>query len=420
MSTRLPSGSQIAPVFPVDRITSLDVLRGVAILGILLMNLQSFAQPVYDSPLAYGDLHGANLGAWVFSRTFAHLKFLSIFSMLFGAGVCLFTSGIEASGKSSVSLHYRRMVVLLAFGLLHGYLLWSGDILVHYALCGMLLYPFRKLSVKHLLLIGGIFFAVPLLAGLVYFRTSSPAERQEIESELHPTPSMITEDLASYRGSWRTQETPRAVQTFEFETTVFGWEYFWREFGLMLAGMALFKLGVFSAKLSGIVYARMIAVAILVGVPLALFSIYDNYRIAWQSQRVFYRGEFLDYFSSLLIAFGWVGAVMLLCKSARAVPLKRALQAVGRAAFSNYILQTLICSMLFYGEGFTLYGRVSRLGQLLLTLLIWAMLVALSNLWFRHFRIGPLEFIWRALTYGKLPAPRSPTALPRLFVILHE
>jgi uncharacterized protein len=390
MSDDLTSGSsRVVPVCPVNRITSLDVLRGVAILGILLMNIQSFAQPVYDSPLAYGDFRGANFGAWLFCRIFVHLKFLSIFSMLFGVGVCLFTRGIEATGKSSAWLHYRRMVVLLAFGLFHGYFLWSGDILVHYSLCGMLLYPFRKLPVKYLLLVGGMLLAVPLVGGFVYLRTSSPAEKQNIESELHPTPALVAEQLGAYRGSWRTQEAHRAAQTFEFETTVFAWEYFWRELGLMLVGMALFKLSVFSAKLSRTAYVWMIAAAILVGIPLALLSVYGNYRIAWQSQQVFFRGEFTDYFSSLFLAFGWVGAVMLLCKLPHAAPIQRALQAVGRAAFSNYILQTLICSMLFYGEGFALYGRVSRLGQLLLALLIGAILVALSNLWFRHFRIGP-------------------------------
>lgn len=405
---------KFAPVISSDRIASLDVLRGVAILGILLMNIQSFAQPSYDSPLAYGDFHGANLAAWLFCHIFAHLKFLSIFSMLFGAGVYVSTSRIESTGKSSAWLHYRRMAVLLTFGLIHGYLLCSGDILVHYGFCGMLLYPFRKLSVRHLLLAGGMVFAVPLLAGVIYMRTMTPGEQQEFNSELRPTSTAITDKLATYRGSWLAQESDRLAETREFETTVFAWEYFWREFGLMLMGMALFKLGVFSAKLPKYAYEWMIAAAFLVGVPLTLFAIYLNYKIGWQSLQVYFRGEFIVYVASLFIAFGWVGAMMLLCKLPGSIPVLRALQCVGRAAFSNYILQTVICSLLFYGEGLSLFGRVSRAGQLAIVLLIWALQIVFSNLWFRFYRMGPLESIWRSLTYWKLQSLRLPAAMARL------
>ena len=148
----LALNSHPSPVERPDRIGSLDALRGAAILGILLMNIGSFAQPHYDNPGGYGDLQGANFAAWLLSRTLAHLKFLSIFSMLFGAGVYLFTSRLETRGRPSLGLHYRRMFVLMMFGLLHAYFLWFGDILVHYSMCGLLLYPFRKLSSKRLIL----------------------------------------------------------------------------------------------------------------------------------------------------------------------------------------------------------------------------------------------------------------------------
>jgi uncharacterized protein len=415
MSDALPSRSmQFAPVTPTHRVFSLDVLRGVAILGILLMNIQSFAQPSYDSPLAYGDFRKANLAAWLFCRIFANLKFLSIFSMLFGAGLYLFTSRIEATGKSSAWLHYRRMAVLLSFGLIHGYILWSGDILAHYGFCGMLLYPFRKLSIRPLLLIGGMLTVVPLIGGIVYLRTMSPSEQQDFESELHPNSAAINQRLATYRGSWLTQESDRVSQTREFETTVFAWEYFWREIGLMFVGMALFKIGVFSAKLSRGVYQAMVAAGILVGVPLTLFAFYCNYKIAWQSQQIYIRGEALDYISSLFVAFGWVGVIMLLCKASYGMALQRSLRCVGRSAFSNYILQTVICSLLFYGDGFSLYGRVSRGGQLAIVVLIWAVQIALSNLWFRFYQMGPLESLWRSLTYWKLQSLRIPSAAARL------
>jgi uncharacterized protein len=395
---------QPSPVGTPDRIDSLDTLRGVALLGILLVNIFTFAQPHYNSPNAYGDLHGANFAVWLFSHTFAYLKFLSIFSMLFGAGVYLFTSRIEGAGKQSGLLHYRRMLVLIVFGLLHAYFLWFGDILVHYGICGLLLYPFRKLSPRRLVLIGTGILLIPILAGVFYISTMGPKDFREFENDLHPTSTAVASDLAIFRGGWVGQLSTRASEAFEFETTAFGWEYFWRELGLMLIGMALFKLGVFSAVLPRRLYLRMIKAAILVGIPLTLLGVYGNYKVGWQSITVYFRGEFVDYVASLFLAFGWVGTVMLACKSSVTKKFTSPLKAVGRAAFSNYILQTLICTTLFYGHGFGLYGHISRAGQFAIVLAIWAVQLIASTSWFRFFRMGPLESLWRSLTYWR-PQP---------------
>lgn len=324
--------------------------------------------------------------------------------MLFGAGVYLFTSRIEGTGRQSGWLHYRRMLVLILFGLLHAYFLWFGDILVHYGICGLLLYPFRKLSPKRLIMIGAGILLIPIFAGVSYIRTMSPNDFREFEKDLHPSRPAVARDLATLRGGWLGQLSTRANEAFEFETTVFGWEYFWRELGLMFIGMALFKLGVFSATLRNVVYLRMIAAAILVGIPVTLYGVYGNYKVAWQSLPIFFRGEFVDYIASLFVAFGWVGAVMLACKSPTLRLFTKPLKAVGRAAFSNYILQTLICTTLFYGHGFGLYGHVSHVGQFGIMLVIWMVQLIVSTLWFGFFRMGPLESLWRSLTYWK-PQP---------------
>ena len=393
--------NQPSPIENPHRIGSLDALRGVALLGILLVNIASFAQPPYANPYVYGDLHGANFGVWLFSHTFAYLKFLSIFSMLFGAGVYLFTSRVEAKGRSSLGLHYRRMLVLIMFGLLHAYFLWFGDILVHYGLCGLLLYPFRKLGPKPLISTGTVILLIPVVAGIFYISTMGPGELQEFQSDLHPTASEVARELATFRGGWLGQMSRRASEAFEFETTVFGWEYFWRELGLMLIGMALFKLGVFSAIFSRAFYLRLIGAAVLVGIPLTLYGVHGNFIAGWQSLTTYFRGEFLDYVGSIFIAFGWVGAVMLACKSRALEFFIRPLKAVGKAAFSNYILQTLVCTTIFYGHGFGLYGSISRLGQFGIVLTIWAAQLIISTVWFRFFRMGPLESLWRSLTYWK-------------------
>ena len=133
-----------SPIEISDRIASLDVLRGFAVLGILVMNIQAFAMPMaaYFNPTAYGDLSGVNFFTWLVSYLFVDQKFLSMFSLLFGAGICLFADRVEARSGRSAGLHYRRMFWLLLFGLVHAYFLWSGDILVTYALCGSVLFFF--------------------------------------------------------------------------------------------------------------------------------------------------------------------------------------------------------------------------------------------------------------------------------------
>jgi uncharacterized protein len=203
--------------------------------------------------------------------------------MLFGAGIYLFSSRIEAARKPSGWPHYRRMAILIVFGLLHGYFLWFGDILVHYGICGMLAYPLRKLAPRRLLAIDAILIAVPIVAGLSYIRSMGPQELRNFESELHPSSVQVAADLAAYRGGWLGQESTRADAAFEFETTVFAWEYFWRELGLMLLGMALFKWGAFSAKLPRAAYLRMVAAGILIGIPLTLYGVFENYNTGWQS-----------------------------------------------------------------------------------------------------------------------------------------
>ena len=142
------------PVTETERIVPMDVLRGFALLGILVMNIQSFAMVgyVYDNPTAYGDLNGANFLVWLLSHLLADQKFLSIFSMLFGAGIVLIWQKAEGSGARPTRLHYRRVGWMILFGLLHAYLLWYGDILYTYGMCGLFVYLFRRSSPRTLVL----------------------------------------------------------------------------------------------------------------------------------------------------------------------------------------------------------------------------------------------------------------------------
>ena len=154
-----------APTAPSERIIAIDALRGFAVLGILIMNIQIFAmiEASYLNPTAYGDLTGINKWVSVFSHLFADQKLLTIFSILFGAGIVLMTGRVEGKGGSAVGLHYRRTLWLILIGMLHAYLLWYGDILVAYGLCALVVFFFRKVSPRWLLPIGILTISVASL-----------------------------------------------------------------------------------------------------------------------------------------------------------------------------------------------------------------------------------------------------------------
>jgi len=413
---RPTAGAQ--PVAEKERIVSIDVLRGFALLGILPMNIQSFSMisAAYMNPTAYGDLHGANYLVWLLCRLLADEKFMTIFSMLFGAGIFLMTSRIEAAGKRPAALHYRRMGWLVLFGLAHGYLLWSGDILFSYGMCGLVAYLSRKLRPRTLIAIGLLLIAVAS-AVLAFYgaeaRLASPAELQIAREQLWmPAPAMIAKEIASYRGGWFAQMQFRVPESVQMETVFFLAFTFWRVSGLMLIGMALFKLRVFSAKLPPRIYRAMIAAAVFVGVPVTLYGTHRISATGWDFGYSFFYGAQFNYWASLLVSMGWVGAMMLASRAAALLALTRRLAAVGRMAFTNYILHTIICTAIFYGSGLGLFGKVERVWQFAIVVAIWIFQLIVSPIWLRSFQFGPLEWVWRSLTYWQ----REPFLRPQPLV----
>ena len=392
-----------------ERIDSLDVLRGFALLGILAMNIQYFSMPMaaYLNPTAYGDLGGANLATWTVLHLLTDQKMMAIFSMLFGAGIVLFTERATASGRSAKSFHYRRNFWLLLFGLVHGYLLWSGDVLFLYAVCAFVLFPFRNMSAKRLLISG---VAVLSVSSLIYISAglSMPSMPEEMRAEMFgdmwaPAAATIDADLAAYRGSWSEQMQHRVPATAEMQSFVtLAWG-FWRAAGMMLLGMGLYKLGILSAQASSRTYARMFGAGVLVGLPVVAYGVYWNFSNNWGPESMFLGSQF-NYWGSVFVSLGWIGGLILLLKHGRLPWLTSRLAAVGRMAFSNYILHTLICGFIFYGHGLGYFGSVERTGQLAIVLAIWIFQLLVSPIWLRHFRFGPLEWLWRSLTYWQRQA----------------
>ncbi|MGB8885636.1 MAG: DUF418 domain-containing protein [Candidatus Korobacteraceae bacterium] len=410
------SSDSAGPVTAKERIASLDVLRGVALLGILPMNIQAFSMisAAYINPTVYGDLHGANYWVWFLCHLLADEKFMTIFSMLFGAGIFLMTSHIEAAGRKSAALHYRRMGWLILFGLLHAYLLWYGDILVNYGLCGLLAYGYRKATPRKLIIYGIAFIAVASLLFLYTAWTMPhwPAQQRESFTQQlwQPTPAMTASEVAAYRSGWLGEMRQRANDALVIELQGFLVLAFWRVEGLMLIGMALFKLGVFSARAPARVYWSFVAVALLIGFPAIIYGVQRDIAEGWDIRNSFFLGSQYNYWASILVALGWVGATMLVCQS----PLKRLtrpLAAVGRMAFSNYILDTVICTSIFYGFGLGLFGKVSRVQQIEIVFAIWIVQLTISTIWLKYFQFGPLEWLWRSLTYWKRQGFRRGIAL---------
>ncbi len=403
----LAAGSVRGSATQAERIVPLDALRGFALLGILVMNIQSFAMigSAYFNPTAYGDLTGANYAVWYLSHLLADQKMMTIFSLLFGAGIVLMSGRTEIATRRSAGLHYRRMGVLFVFGLLHAYLLWFGDILHAYAMCGLVAYLFRNFRPWSLLVLGFVFLLIgsAISIGAGWGMQMLPPEEvaSVIRDFWQPAPDKIREELTAYRSGWLTEIAHRAPSAFGIQTFVFAGFIAWRAGGLMLVGMALFKLHVFDATLPRRLYLALIGVALLLGLPTIALGIHRNFASGWAGNYSIFAGAQYNYWGSLLVSGGWIGAVMLACRNERLLPLTRRLAAVGQMALTNYLLHSLICTTLFYGRGFGLFGQVERVGQFGIVVAIWTFQLIVSALWLQRYRFGPAEWLWRSLSYVK-------------------
>ena len=395
---------EATPVAKGERIVAIDVLRGFAVLGILLINIQSYSMvsAAYLNPSANDMLEGAGFWIWAGSYLFGDTKFISIFSMLFGAGIVLMTRRADERGAPVVGLHYRRQLWLLIFGLIHAHFIWYGDILVAYAPCAFVLFWFRKLSPKKLLLLGfaAISVVVLLWGGIGWSVQFWPEDQIALQrTEWSPPAEELEAEIAAYRGGWLEQLPVRSAEALGLEIFVFLFFFIWRAGGLMLVGMALFKLGVVSAERSATFYRRLAVLGLGLGLPIVAGGILFYRHFDFAFERSMFHGSLFNYVGSIGVFLGYVGLVMLAVRKGWLPRLQRRLAAAGRMALTNYISQSVICTLLFYGHGFGLFEKVERPGQLGIVVAIWVAQLLWSPWWLERFQFGPLEWLWRSLTY---------------------
>ncbi|ESS13063.1 MAG: putative membrane protein [uncultured archaeon A07HR60] len=387
-----------SPTPPSERIVSLDALRGVALLGILIINVRVFAMPEATllNPTVYGDFSGANYWVWLLGHVFAQSKFITVFSALFGAGVLLFIDSKREKGQPAVRLQLRRTAILIAIGLLHAYLLWYGDVLVAYGFTGLFLVAVRHLEASQLAKLGVLFLCfVPV----VELSTALTVGGDAIAGQWAPAEAALQQEVATYRGGYLEQFNHRVPTSLARQTASFVGATFWRVGGVMLLGMALYRWGVLTGERSQQLYRRLIGGGVL-GVGIVLAGVVYIEQNDWSAGAALFWRQF-NYWGSLLVAGGYVGVVTLYARRRPNGPITRGFAAVGRTAFTNYLLQTVVATSVFYGHGLGLFGSVSRVETMGFVAAVWIAQIVLSVLWLRKFRFGPVEWLWRTLTYGQ-------------------
>ncbi len=386
-----------------NRIVSLDVLRGIAVLGIFWMNIQSFAAPfsAYTNPTAFGDFSGFNYWLWVVGHIFAEFKFMTIFSILFGASMAIFYQRAEAKGLNAFDLNMQRMLWLLGFGLVHAYLIWYGDILFTYALCGLVVVNLINMSTKRLYFIVGGLLMVPVCM-IVLVHWGAPYAGEEFVAEQmafwSPSEAELAKEIEAFKGSWL--ET-RIVSAQSAMLIQFSGIFMvgWRVVACMLLGVIMLRTGFISASLSSSTY-RSIALWLLpFGVSLSALGVVQNQAHGFSMQYSSDIGTLYNYVGSLFTAIAYIALTMLLVKSKIVLGLQVALANVGKMAFSNYITQSLIATFVFYGFGLNYFAELDRAEALVVVALVWVTLLLVSSLYLSRYKHGPLEQLWRYLTY---------------------
>lgn len=421
-----------APLRQNERIQFIDAVRGLALLGILLMNItaQSQAHFFYDKMDLRQPLTGLNFYAWGAEMLLFEGTMRGLFSILFGAGTILLLTRLvkKKSGLEPADIYYRRLLWLLVFGLINAFIfLWPGDILYPYALCGLLLFPFRNLSTKNLLWIA---FAVLVIGTyrensdlFQYKKTISQGQVAEaLEAKKVKLTDKQKEQLDAYKGFKERASGQGIVKRAEKEEKeIKGQSYlaifrYYRDINMRLQsqdmyengiwdillcffiGMALYKSGYLLGKKSNALYATVAVIGIALGIIINYFYLRQMYQLKFDMFQLIQKSK-ISYYEIRRVSqtLGYLSLLILLYKI---TPFKKILNVfapVGQMAFTNYLSQSIITSIIFYGFG--LFATLQRYEIYYVVAAIWLFQIITSHIWLRYFRFGPFEWVWRSLTY---------------------
>ncbi|MGB3008590.1 MAG: DUF418 domain-containing protein [Chitinophagaceae bacterium] len=432
-TTNTPAGSA-APVNQSERIIILDALRGIALLGILLMNIpyMGLPDPSFDHLLLRNEMGTINEKVWWLVNWIPEGTQRAIFSMLFGAGIILFITRLEKRTEGMWPAEYflRRQLWLLVFGLFNAFiLLWPGDILFQYAIIGIVAFVFRRLSVKKLLIAAGVcLLLMTARENKDLFQQQSKIHKGELVTKIDTTKVKLTDIQKEQLGAMTSmkekadtaglkKEMKRNIEKatgsygelynyisnisamLEFNYTYYG---IWDILLFMLLGMSFFKSGVLTGRASSKVYWALFIIGMGAGLVLTW------YRLDFMLQHKFNQFQIAKYKSfeyyeiaRTLRSLGFFAMIMLLYKSGLFKWLFALMRPVGQMAFTNYLMQSFMCGLYFFGVGFGMLGKLQRYEIYFVVAAVWIIEIIWSHIWLRYYRFGPLEWCWRSLTYWK-------------------
>jgi uncharacterized protein len=430
------------PLESKDRITLLDGIRGIALCGILLMNITLFARPITSgfNLTVLNETSLPDIVTWALQTSILEGSFRGLFSLLFGAGTLLIISRLEkSSGLNAADIYYRRLIWLLLFGLFDAYvLLWPGDILYAYAICGLFLFPFRKASLR---LISGI--VIFLIAITVYNWWNAHNDRLAMREKgeaalvLEKEKKELTDKQKGDLEKWKRhldETKPEALKKkaeketnamlgsygevkeelkpliLRFETKMFYRAIFLDVLIFMLLGMILFRTGVLTGEKPTSFYVTLMVAGYVIGMGYGLIN-----AKAWYDAKFDYYAYIeasvlpvrLYQLQRVCLVMGHIGLIVLMWRSRLAGWIIRLFNAVGQMALTNYLLQSVICTLVFYGYGLGYFGKLARFELLYFIAGMWFFHVVFSNIWLRYFLFGPAEWLWRSLTYWKVQPIRK-------------
>lgn len=424
----------LSPIKTNERIATLDLMRGFVLCGILIMNITGFGLAhAYSDPTVAGGYEGWNLYTWIATNMFFEGTMRGLFSLLFGVGMFILLDRMDKrqAGIKGADIYFRRLTWLLLFGVLHAYLLiWAGEILFNYALMGFLVYSFRNLASKTLVIIALVLFSIGSLWNYLEYKGKVDfLDKVEQAKVLTAEGKELNREIKDAKEEWEKIQDDRSPESIAFfnegmrkgyfgvvafnAPEVFEWKTYgpyrydlWDILSMMLLGIALFKWNILTGEKPIRFYLIMVLIGYAVGLTVNYFEtvhiINNNF-----SYISFYETNTTYDLGRVAMSFGHIGMIMIFSKLSILRWLKYAISCVGKMALTNYLMHSFLCMIIFTGVGFGLFGHLQRFELFYVVFSIWILQLILSPIWLNYYHYGPVEWLWRRLSYLQKPSFRK-------------